>query len=102
MQGADTALPAGDRDLMYSVISWPDYLKDTGSGMRGAKLAPVNFPQHTRLVVRLHDFAAKPLSYSARSGEYSWRSTEAEWYGSFRSGSETLRPLAPCHVIATR
>jgi hypothetical protein len=32
MQGADTALPAGDRDLMYSVISRPDYLKGTGSG----------------------------------------------------------------------
>ena len=26
MLGADTALPAADRDLMYSVISRPDYL----------------------------------------------------------------------------
>jgi len=32
MQGAYTALPAGDRDLLYSVISRPDYLKGTGSG----------------------------------------------------------------------
>src|SRR5271157_32688 len=32
MQGADTALPAGDRDLINSVISRPDYLKGTGSG----------------------------------------------------------------------
>jgi hypothetical protein len=41
MQGADTALPAGDRDPIYSVISRPDYLKGTGSGWGGgAELAP--------------------------------------------------------------
>src|SRR5271157_3242867 len=39
MQGADTALPAGDRDLINSVISRPDYLKGTGSGASRASCA---------------------------------------------------------------
>src|SRR5271157_2824169 len=50
MQGADTALPAGDRDLINSVISRPDYLKGTGSGAFSSSSPPKGTaPSRSRL-----------------------------------------------------